>query len=195
MNSQASDHRKMKKVRVWDPIVRAFHWTLASLFLANFLELTRAGKLPHQIIGYVAVGLVVLRVVWGFVGTRHARFSDFVHRPREIVAFMKSMFRHEEARHIGHNPAGGAMTVALLVGILLIGLTGWMQVSDRFFGAQWVETAHVVLVNLLFVMVVAHVLGVIHASWRHRENLVTSMITGRKRALTGGQNAITDRRG
>jgi cytochrome b len=105
------------------------------------------------------------------------------------------MVRGRDARHLGHNPAGGVMIVMLLAGVLLIGLTGWMQGTDLFFGAEWVESAHVILVNMLFAMVVAHVLGVVHASWRHRENLVAGMLTGRKRAPAGGLDATSDRRG
>jgi cytochrome b len=185
----------VKSVRVWDPFVRLFHWSLATLFLANFIEISKAGKPVHQLIGYGAVALVTGRIAWGLIGPGHARFASFVRKPQDVIAYLKSMISHRDRRHLGHNPAGGAMVVALLGGILLVGLTGWMQTSDLFFGAEWVEVAHAILVNLLFAMVVLHVLGVLHASWRHRENLVGAMFTGRKRALDAGTNATADRRG
>lgn len=184
-----------KKIRVWDSFVRVFHWSLASLFLANFFELTKAGKTAHQAIGYIVVALVLARVVWGFVGARSARSADFVRHPREVIGYLRDVAKNRDRRHVGHNPAGGAMVVAMLSGLGLVALTGWMQTTDRFFGVDWVEGAHAILVNLLFAMVVLHVLGVLHASWRHRENLVSAMFTGKKRAPGAHSHAIADRRG
>lgn len=181
MPGPSTPARRPGKMRVWDPFVRAFHWLLVAGFIVNYFELVRGGKLPHQIIGYVMVGLVVLRILWGFLGPRHARFRDFVVHPIAALRHLRETLAHRDQRHVGHNPAGGAMVVALLVTILLVGLTGWLNTTDWFFGSDFMEEAHEILASLMLALVGLHILGVFHASWRHRENLVLSMVTGRKR--------------
>ncbi len=186
------------KARVWDPFVRVFHWLLAAGFVVNYLELVREGKSAHQIVGYVMLGLVAARMVWGLIGPRHARFAEFVRAPRQVAAYLLRVARHRDERHVGHNPAGGIMVVALLATILLVGLTGWLGTTDWFFGSDFMEEAHEVAANALLALVILHVLGVAHASWRHRENLVLSMLTGRKRAPGAeppSHHAPADRRG
>lgn len=169
-------------VRVWDPFVRAFHWLLVVGFLSNYFELVRPGKYPHRAIGFIVLGLIGLRLLWGFVGSRHARFGDFVRRPSMVLAHLKALARNRDHRHLGHNPAGGVMILALLAATILVGVTGWLSRTDWFFGIKWMEEAHVALVNAMFGLVCLHILGVVHGCWRHRENLVLSMLTGRKRA-------------
>lgn len=186
------------KTRVWDPFIRVFHWLLAAGFVVNYFELVRGGKDAHQVIGYVMLGLVAARLLWGLVGSRHARFSDFVRSPRQIAAYLMRMLRHRDERHLGHNPAGGIMVLALLATILLVGLTGWLSTTDWFFGSDFMEEAHEVAASAMLALVILHVIGVVHASWRHRENLVLSMLTGRKRA-PGAESQVhhapADRRG
>lgn len=186
------------KARVWDPFVRVFHWLLAAGFVVNYFELVRAGKDTHQIIGYAMLALVAARLVWGLVGPRHARFAGFVRAPRQVIGYLVRVVHHRDERHLGHNPAGGVMVVALLLITLLVGLTGWLSRTDWFFGSDWMEEAHEVSASIMLALVIVHVLGVVHASWRHRENLVLSMVTGRKRpspAEPHSHHAPADRRG
>ena len=180
-SGSSTPERSAGPVQVWDPFVRAFHWLLAAGFVVNYFELVREGKLAHQVIGYVVLGLVAARILWGFVGPRHARFRDFVVHPIAALRHLRDTLAHRDRRHLGHNPAGGAMVVALLGSILLVGLTGWLSTTDWFFGSDVMEEAHEILANLMLALVGLHIFGVIHASWRHRENLVLSMVTGRKR--------------
>lgn len=186
------------RLRIWDPFVRVFHWLLVAGFAANFFELVRAGKTAHQVIGYVVLGLIAARLVWGLVGPRHARFADFVRAPGHVVDHLRQMVRHRDRRYLGHSPAGGAMIVALLLAIVAVGATGWLSRTDWFFGIKWMEEAHEILANALLALVILHVLGVIHACWRHRENLVLSMVTGRKRQMIAAEmlpdHAPADRR-
>ena len=168
-------------LKIWDPFVRVFHWFLVGGLAVNYFELVRAGKLAHQVIGYVVLGLVAGRILWGLIGTRHARFADFVRAPRQIVAFLRQMATHRDPRYLGHNPAGGAMVLALLLATLLVGTSGWLCRTDWFFGVKWMKEAHEVLANALLALAGLHMFGVLHACWRHRENLVLSMVTGRKR--------------
>jgi cytochrome b len=130
----------------------------------------------------VGSGAVVLRVVWGVFGPRHARFSTFVRTPREVYAYLRDAALLKAPRFLGHNPAGGAMILALLAMLIGTCVTGYMMTTDAYWGAKWLEHIHEVLANLTVALIVLHVLGVLLASFEHRENLVKAMITGRKRA-------------
>lgn len=167
-------------VKVWDPFVRVFHWSLAALFLAAYATGDEFAQ-AHIAAGYAIAGLIALRIVWGFAGPRHARFSDFVRSPRQVLAYLRDVAVFRAPRYLGHNPAGGAMIVALLVMLAGTGVTGYMMTTDAFWGAKWVEEVHEAAANLTVGLIVAHVLGVLLCSFEHGENLVKSMVTGRKR--------------
>lgn len=166
-------------VAVWDPLVRVLHWTLAASVLGAFL--LEDARSVHRMLGYVALAVVGVRLAWGFVGSRHARFADFVPAPGRFFGFMGRMMRGREERYIGHNPAGGAMIVVLLSMVTLVGVTGWMMGLDAFWGADWLETLHETAANVLIALVALHVGGVLWTSVKHGENLVVAMVTGCKR--------------
>jgi cytochrome b len=168
-------------VKVWDPFVRVFHWSLATLFLVAYVTSDEI-ETVHIAAGYAVAGFIAARVAWGFIGPRHARFSSFVKPPREILAYLRDVALLRAPRFIGHNPAGGAMIIALLVMLSGTAITGYMMTTDALWGSQWVEDVHEALATLTVGLVVVHVLGVVISSFEHRENLVTSMVTGRKRA-------------
>jgi cytochrome b len=168
-------------VKVWDPFVRVFHWSLATLFVLAYATGDEIENV-HIAAGYVIAGLVSARIVWGFVGPPHARFSRFVRPPREVLAYMRDVMLLRAPRYIGHNPAGGAMVVALLVMLAVTSATGYMMTTDAFWGSKWIEEVHEVSANLTVGLIVAHVFGVLIASFEHQENLVKAMFTGRKRA-------------
>lgn len=138
-------------------------------------------KTVHIAAGYTIAGLLTLRILWGIVGPRHARFSDFVRSPRAVLAYMRDVALLRAPRYLGHNPAGGAMVVALIVMLIGTCTTGYMMTTGSFWGAKWVEEVHEAFANLTIGLVVVHVLGVLVASFEHHENLVKAMITGRKR--------------
>jgi cytochrome b len=168
-------------VKVWDPFVRVFHWSLVALFTIAFLTGDEIEWL-HLWAGYAIAALVAIRILWGFIGPRHARFADFVKGPRAIASFLKQSARLEAPRYLGHNPAGGAMVVALLVMLVGLSVTGIALTTDAFWGSKVMEEIHEVLANLTLGLVGLHILGVILASVEHGENLVRAMFTGRKRA-------------
>lgn len=172
---------EVAQVKVWDLFVRLYHWSQAALIAAAWIT---AGEVKwlHERIGYAIMVLVVLRILWGLVGPRHARFTDFLRSPRAVLAYLADLLRGRARRYLGHNPAGGAMIVALLAAILGTGMTGWLLTTDAWFGSDGMEELHESLAELILVLVALHVAGVIFESLRHRENLVRSMITGRKRA-------------
>lgn len=170
-------------VKVWDPLVRVFHWSLVIAFVVAWAtgdELQRV----HEIAGYTIAGLVAFRIVWGLVGSTHARFTDFVRSPAAVARYLLNTARLRARRYLGHNPAGGAMILALLVMLAVICTTGFLMTTDAFWGVEWVEETHEVAVNLTLVLIGLHLAGVAVASIEHRENLVRAMITGRKRADT-----------
>lgn len=167
-------------VGVWDSAVRIFHWSLVAAVTTAWLT-GGTGSRAHEIAGCIVVGLLVFRLGWGFVGTRHARFSDFVRSPFAVLRYLRDLGSGRDKRHMGHNPAGGAMIVALLVLLTVISVTGIMQLTNRFFGEAWVENLHHYAANVLLILVPLHVLGVVVSSLLHRENLVRAMISGTKR--------------
>ncbi|MBM6583870.1 cytochrome b/b6 domain-containing protein [Microvirga sp. BT689] len=177
----AASSPQARTVRVWDTFVRIFHWSLVGLFTVAFATGDEIEWL-HIRVGYAIAALVALRIVWGFVGSRHARFSDFVRSPSEIATYSGQALRFRAPRYLGHNPAGGAMVVALLVMIGGIAATGFAMTTDAFWGSQWVEDLHEGLVYATIGLIVLHVAGISFSSLEHGENLVKAMITGRKRA-------------
>ena len=167
-------------VRVWDRVVRSFHWALALSFAIAWFT-PHSSEDIHHWAGYAAAGLVMMRLLWGVLGTPYARFSQFVRDPATVLHYLLAMLSGREARYIGHNPAGGAMVIALIAVMSSTALTGWMMTTDAYFGVSWVEAAHSLAAHGLLLLVFLHMSGVALASIRHRENLVRAMITGRKR--------------
>ena len=168
-------------VRVWDPFVRLFHWGVAASFVVAWLT-RHSAESVHHVAGYAAFGLVALRAAWGFLGAGHARFAAFVRRPSTVADYLRAIAAGNETRYVGHNPAGGAMVVSLLAVMAGTAGSGYMMTTDRFWGVEWVGTLHSLLAHGLLLLVAVHLCGVFLASYRHRENLVAAMISGRKRA-------------
>lgn len=173
------------EVRVWDPAVRVLHWTLVASVAIAAATAEAHGKIlaqVHEWAGYVALVVVALRTLWGLAGARHARFAAFVRGPGEVTAYAKSLLAGRERRYLGHNPLGGWMIVALLAMAALAAGSGALYVTDRFWGLKWVEETHEFLAHVLYALVALHVAGALFTGWRHGENLVRAMFTGRKRA-------------
>jgi cytochrome b len=175
-------------VKVWDPFVRLFHWALVASFAVAWLTADEVKDL-HEWAGYAAGALIAFRLLMGFAGSRYARFRQFLRSPREVFGYIKDILLKREKRYIGHNPAGGLMVLALLVAIAGVALTGWMQTTISYWGVEWVEDTHELLANGMLALIALHVLGVVTAGLRHRENLVRAMVTGRKRAPEPGDIA------
>jgi cytochrome b len=175
-------------IRVWDPFVRAFHWALAASFAVAWLSSENWDRL-HASAGYAAGGLVASRVVWGFVGPRYARFAQFVRSPDTVIAYLRALKEGSERRYIGHNPAGGAMIVVLLVVMAATAVTGWLLTTDTFWGSTIMQHVHSALAHGLLGLVVLHLIGVVVASLRHQENLARAMVVGVKRAAGPGDLA------
>lgn len=168
-------------VKVWDPFLRLFHWSLVVSFAVAWVSAEDLEAL-HIWAGYAAGALVVFRVLWGLVGPRYARFGQFVRTAAETKAYLRDIAKGCERRYMGHNPAGGAMILAILAVMTGTFGTGWLYTTDMFWGVEWVEDLHELFANLMLILVVLHISGVMFSSRRHKENLVRAMITGYKRA-------------
>ena len=177
--------------RVWDPLVRLFHWLLVACFVIAWMTQENEYEL-HILTGYGIIALLMFRLFWGVVGPTHARFSDFVKGPTELLSYGRSLFRRQSKRYLGHNPAGGMMILLMLSGLLLVTFSGvaldgaenWsgpMAEMGLFRYRESILQLHLWSTNLMLLLIPLHLLGVVHASIQHRENLIGSMITGYKR--------------
>jgi cytochrome b len=169
------------RVLVWDLPTRVFHWLLtgglSSCFLfALFADEHSVGFSAHMIIGIVVGALLALRVAWGFVGSRYARFASLIHSPASVVQYVLGAFTGREERHVGHNPGSSCVIVAMLLLAGLTVVTGLMM----SFGMEAGEELHSAFAYTLAAFVAVHVAGVAWHSFRRRENVTLSMITGRK---------------
>ncbi|MFT4079065.1 cytochrome b/b6 domain-containing protein [Rhodomicrobium lacus] len=171
-------------VKVWDPFVRVFHWSLVGLFIAAFATGDEVERV-HVVVGYTIAALVGLRIVWGFIGTKHARFTDFVKSPATVVAYLKDAMSFKGRRYLGHNPAGGIMILLLIAALVGTCTTGYMMTTKTGWGSHDLEEVHEAFANGMLVLIGLHIVGVIWASIEHGENLARAMITGRKRSEIG----------
>jgi cytochrome b len=167
------------ETQVWDRVVRVLHWSLAASVLAAWA--THDAGVVHEWIGYAALGIACLRVIWGFVGRGHARFATFVRGPGDTLRYALELVGRREARHIGHNPLGGWMIVALLAMVIAASVSGWVYTLDAFWGDEAFEEIHEAFADGLLALIGLHVAGVAFTSWRQHENLVAAMLHGRKR--------------
>lgn len=164
---------------IWDLPTRVFHWALAASFLGAYLLAEEdSSRNIHVMFGYTVAGLLVFRLLWGFVGSTHARFRDFAYGPGAVAAYLRDLVRGQAPDYEGHNPAGSWAIHALLALAAATALTGWLQYNG--IGGEAFEEIHQVLANAWLVMVAVHVAGVLVASLAHRHNLVATMITGRR---------------
>lgn len=202
-------------VRVWDPLVRVFHWGLVVAIATAWLTADEVQPV-HEFAGYTVAGLVAFRLIWGFAGSRYARFAQFVKGPGATLAYLASILRGGERRYLGHNPAGAAMILALLLTLSGTAFTGWLMAEPdgvvmlpalpQIVAPAWADDdgddygegrevegplkeVHETLANLMLLLAALHLGGVVLASIRHHENLARAMITGDKRAPEPGDIA------
>jgi len=174
-------NRPVQSVTLWDPLVRLFHWSLAGAFLANY-AFTEAGEDWHRRFGYYAVAWLFVRLVWGFVGTPAARWTDFWPTPARLAAHLRALRDGQPFHRLGHSPIGALVMILMMLAMAGLGLTGFlMEEIDYFWGAELPEEIHEALASGLLALVVLHVGAALLESWRLRENLPLSMLTGRRR--------------
>jgi cytochrome b len=182
------------QIKVWDPLVRSFHWILVAAFFAAYLSEEDFLTL-HVWAGYTVAAALAIRLLWGFIGTQHARFTDFVTSPSTAMRYAKDVLLLRARRYIGHNPAGGLMIIAMMISLVMTAFSGIaiygaeehagpMAAMFVNSGERWeniLEEVHEFFANFTLFLVFIHVGGVLFESLIHRENLVASMINGFKR--------------
>ncbi len=171
----------IRRILVWDVPTRVFHWLQALSFGAAYLTaFSERMRNYHVALGYILLGLLVFRLLWGFVGTRYARFRSFLFNPKEIFVYLLTMVKGKPAHYLGHNPAG-SVSVWLLLGLgLFIGVTGVLALQDD--ASDVVVDLHGLATNVMLGVILLHLVGVLMSSILHRENLVRAMFTGLKSA-------------
>ena len=198
------------EIRVWDLGLRLFHWSLVALFTVAYISGEDTGPL-HSWVGYIILGLLAFRLLWGLVGGKHARFSDFIYAPRQILAYLKDLIGGRPRRYLGHNPAGGLMIVVMLLMLFAVSWTGLKadqarhetvivpsaitfampearaadDADDDARSEGFWEEAHEASVDIMLALIVLHLVGVAASSLMHHENLARAMLTGRKRRDEG----------
>jgi len=187
MNKPMSDSvgatgKLRQMILVWDMPVRVFHWLLVICFAGAWLtsESERL-QMIHYAFGYTACLLVLIRLVWGVIGTRYARFSQFLKRPKAVLEHLMAMLRGHPHHDVGHNPAGGLVMIALMLLILAIGLSGYLSVKE--FWGNFAGHAHEAVASLAMAVLILHILAAIVMSWLEKQNLVRSMVNGKKQGM------------
>jgi len=179
-------------VKAWDPLVRVFHWSLVFFFFLAFVT-EDDWMSVHVWAGYAVSMLIGFRLFWGLVGTRTARFVTFVKSPKVVMRHLRDMLSLKPPHYLGHNPVAAVMVVALLVSIVLVAFSGMVLIAGEGEGplagtlfaslsGDAMEEIHEFLADFTLLLVFAHVAGVVVSSFLEGENLVRSMITGRKKA-------------
>ncbi|MDP2760498.1 MAG: cytochrome b/b6 domain-containing protein [Sideroxyarcus sp.] len=185
------------QVKVWDVPVRLFHWLSVASFVLAYVSAEMHLMVVHVWIGYGLLALLLFRIVWGFIGSRYARFGSFVFSPQQTLAYVRSLRAGQAAHYYGHNPAGALMVFALLALLAAIFVSGLVTlavidyegpllflanaVSDDT--AYFFRHAHDFFVNVALWLIPLHLIGVVVGSLQHRENLVRAMVTGLKRKV------------
>ena len=169
-----------ERILIWDWPLRAYHWALVIFVVIAWFTPNKYDSL-HRFAGYTVLVLIVFRLGWGFLGSRYSRFRTLRRRLRAMPQYLRDLRHGKTGRYLGLNPAGAAMLVAVLLLLAISTITGWMQVTVRFFGVGWVEDSHAYSSDAVMILILLHVLGVLLMSVLQRENLVRSMITGWKR--------------
>lgn len=179
-----------KQVYVWDAFIRLFHWSLVAAFTVAYIM--EEPLIVHVWAGYIVGLLIVARVVWGFVGPEHARFSDFSYSPAAGLRYLRDLTAARAPRYMGHSPGGAIMVFALLLFLAATVISGLLvyggdQQAGPLAGivseqtGEELEEVHEVISNITLALILFHIAGVVLASFVHHENLVRSMITGYKR--------------
>ncbi|WBU63139.1 cytochrome b/b6 domain-containing protein [Paracoccus aerodenitrificans] len=192
--SEASNHGTPRERVIWDPLLRVFHWLLAGFVIAAWL----LGKYGPNVMtwhfwcGYVVTGLLLFRLVWGFVGPPEARFSHFLRRPSAIAGYCRHLFLRQPSHWPGHNPLGALSVIAMLAALAAQVSTGLISDPEDYInvgplasyvGSEMATNAvdwHELGANIVLILVLLHVAVILFYRFWKREDLVTPMITGRK---------------
>jgi len=181
----------LRKILVWDIPIRVFHWALVVCIVFAWFSVEILEDMEqHFYAGYTALSLLLFRFVWGFVGSRYARFSNFLYSPFKIVSYAKSLLNKETTPYLGHNPLGGLSVFAMLAVLIFQTGTGLFSSDDYYFGPlaglideSWVArltNLHHLNFDLITVLIVVHIIAIAFYRFRKKEHLVGAMFHGKK---------------
>ena len=182
--------KNSNNIKVWDILVRIFHWSLVLFFTIAYL--TEGEWITiHSYAGYTIFFLVIFRIVWGIIGSTHARFSNFIVGPKKAIKYLKDELSGDAKHYLGHNPAGGLMIVALIISLLVTVVTGASIIATEgdgplamtfvaSFSGEFLEEIHEFFTTIILLLVILHIGGVIFSSLLQEENLIKAMFTGKK---------------
>ena len=174
-------NHKNEPVYLWDKVVRIFHWWLVFVFVANYF-VNEPGDKWHEWLGYAAVAALVVRFIWGFVGSGAARWSSFFPFPSRVIHHIRLLKNKQEYEELGHSPLGSVVMIVMMSLFLCLGVTGYMMEEiDRFWGVEWVENVHEWLADILMGLILLHIAAAVIVSVQLRDNLPLSMITGKRK--------------
>jgi cytochrome b len=183
------------RIRVWDIPVRVFHWSLVICILGLFITAQLGGNWMewHKKFGFVVLGLVSFRIVWGFAGSYHARFVNFVRGPQTVIGYFKGLLKNEAPHFLGHNPMGALSVVVLLASLLFQAVTGLFSNDDILLEGPYASVVskatsdfltklHHLNSDLLLILIGVHLAAIAFYFFKKKENLVKPMLNGEKTA-------------
>ncbi|HPY42210.1 MAG TPA: cytochrome b/b6 domain-containing protein [Thiolinea sp.] len=177
------------EIKIWDLFVRVFHWSVVLLFMLDFWLVEDNGNWSlHRLFGYAIAGLVLMRIIWGFIGPHTARFASFFPTPQRLKRHINDLKQRTIDPREGHNPMGGAMVILLLTMLLVITMSGWMQTWDMFWGEEWLEEFHQLAANITMGLVAIHVAAVVMMTKVTGLPLLRTMLTGKRPGLLVSNN-------
>ena len=193
-----SENKKL----IWDIPTRLFHWGIVITLGYSWYSMEIEYDLDHHFIsGYIALGLILFRIVWGIIGSRYARFGSFIYKPSEVIAYAKGLFKREGGKYAGHNPLGGLSAIALLLFILIQAGTGMFADDEYYYFAplnEYVSSTtagritefHGINANIIFGLAALHIVAILFYRLYKKEKLVLAMLTGKKPDEQGRYEAI-----
>lgn len=172
------------RIMLWDRVIRLGHWSFAFVFFANYF-CNEPGEKWHEYLGYYACLWLGVRFIWGFVGSPSARWSDFQLSPEVLFQHLRVNLKGGVYNRLGHTPLGGLVMIMLLFLMICLGLTGFMMEEiDQFWGEDWLMELHGYLANCLAALVAFHICASIFQSYKIKENLILSMVTGNRKSVS-----------
>ncbi|RUO72956.1 cytochrome b/b6 domain-containing protein [Idiomarina ramblicola] len=166
---------------IWDKFIRTFHWLLVLCFCLNYFFLEH-GNNVHQIVGYTAAVLVLVRIVWGFIGPSNARFKNFIPSFSGIKSHFHELKKREVKQEQGHNPLGGLMVFSILALFLIQAVTGFLREEvDALYGDSFLTSLHSLSANIIFALAVIHIIAVFITAYFGKIELIRPMLTGKRR--------------
>lgn len=171
----------MKKYLVYDLPTRVFHWLFAALFLSAYLVAENVDKksplfFNHMLIGILLFSLVLFRIVWGLFGTPYAQFKSFILSPTALINYFKEILFSKTKLFIGHNPATSAVAIIMMTCALTLGVSGYM-IGQKI---KIFKSIHETAATLFLVSAILHILGIIFHSFKHKDSIALSMLSGFK---------------